>query len=124
MAIQATDVFKITDIIKICGCEWSVTWPGYGRVYRLHNQARLVKAAFESGAENFGISLENGEVHWLSSIVYYHSNMILEDLLDHMRLVSPLTGFAFPERIHAERFVEAAEQSMILALLKRDYSDD
>lgn len=124
MPIQATDVFVITDIPRIRGCEWSVTWPAYGRVHHLHNQAKLVGAAFESGAESFGISLENGEVHWLSSMLYYQSNMILEDLLDHMRLLSPLTGFAFPERRYAERFVEAAEQVIIWGLLQKNFSND
>ena len=124
MPIQATDVFKITNIPRTQRCEWSVTWPEYGRVNNLHNQAKLVGAAFESGAENFGISLANGNVHWLSSIVYYQSNMILEELLEHMNLMSPLTGFAFPERRYAESFVEAAEQLIIWGLLKKVYSDD
>ena len=123
MPIQATDVFKISDIPTTNRCEWTVTWPKYGRVNHIHNQAKLVNAAIETGTSHFGISLENGNVHWLSSMVYYESNMILEDLLAHMNLTGPLTGFAFPERQYAEKFVEAAEQLIIWQMLNKNFTE-
>lgn len=123
MVIQVTDVFKISDIPRTNRCDWSVTWPEYGRVSSPNNQAKLLKIAFESGADRIGVALENGNVHWLDSLVYYSGNLTINDLIDHMNLKSPIVGFAFPVRINAETFVDAAEKMILMNLLTKDYSD-
>lgn len=123
MAINTAEIFVITDMPPHHGCSWSVSWPEYGRVNRTHNQAKLIEAAFKS-SNRFGISLDNGNVHWLNSIVYYQSRLSIEELVNHMSLSSAIVGFAFESRDNAEQFVDLAEKQIIMNLLKRDYSND
>ena len=123
MAINVTDVFKITDIPRTNRCDWSVTWPTYGRVSKPENQARLLKIAFETAPDHFGIALENGNVHWLNSSVYYSGNLTPEELIGYLNFTSSIVGFAFPERRDAEVFVDGAEKMILMNLLTRDYHD-
>lgn len=123
MATNVTDVFKISDMPPHNGCNWAVSWPEYGSVSRLHNQAKLIESAFNAG-HRFGIALENGNIHWLNSIVYHQSRLSIEDLVDHMALSSPILGFAFEQLSEAEKFVDLAEKQIIMNLLKRDFSND
>ena len=123
MAINIADIFVITDMPPHNGCSWSVSWPEYGRVSRLHNQAKLIEAAFNS-SYRFGIALDNGNVLWLDSVVYYSSRLSVEELIDHMSLGSAIVGFAFESRDNAEQFVDLAEKQIIMSLLSKQYSDD
>lgn len=124
MAIQATDVFKITDIPRTNRCNWSVTWPKYGRVSLPHNQAKLVEVAFKATIDQFGIALENGNVHWLNPEVYYSGNLTVEELIGYLNFTSPIVGFAFSTRSNAEVFVDGAEKMILMNLLTRDYAHD
>ena len=124
MVINATDVFKIEDIPRINRCEWSVTWPKYGQVSTVENQAKLVKIAFESTFECFGIALANGNLHWLTSEVYYSGNLTVEELIPNLNFTSPIVGFAFVKRRDAEVFVDGAEKMILMNLLSRDYARD
>lgn len=124
MVINATDVFKITDIPRTNRCNWSVTWPKYGRVSWSHNQAKLLEIAFKATFDNFGIALENGNVHWLSSEVYYSGNLSVEELIGYLNFTSAIVGFAFTNRASAESFVDGAEKMILMNLLTRDYAHD
>lgn len=124
MAINVSDVFKIADIPTINGCDWSVSWAGYGTVTKPSNQAKLLDIAMRSTMSNFGISLSDGRVCWISPAVYYGSNIDAETLADHLNIRTPINGVAFADRHSAEKFVEAAEQMIIMNLLTRVVTSD
>lgn len=89
-----------------------------------HNQARLVETAFKATMDHFGIALENGDIHWLNSEVYYSGNLSVEELIGYLNFTSAIVGFAFTNRAGAESFVDGAEKMILMSLLTRDYTHD
>lgn len=119
MAINVSDVFKIRDIPLTNNCEWSVSWTGYGSVSKPENQAKIISMAMESTWNQFGVSLQDGRVHWISPQIFLDATMDVETLLEHLNLRAPINGVAFTTRASAEKFVERAEQMIIMNLLSK-----
>ena len=112
-------LFLISEVPVMHRCRWTVTWPGRGYVSIHQNQERMLDAAFASDSEEIGICFENNNTYWITSDVYYQSNMKSADLLDCLGNRNPISGFAFIEQTHAEKFADMMEKEIIWNLLKR-----
>lgn len=123
MAINVSDIFKIREIPCINRCEWSVTWDGYGQVTRARNQFLILDAAARATADQFGLSLNNGTVLWISPEIFFQGTLDAEAVVEQIGLDSPINGVAFVQRKSAEKFVESMEQVIIVNLLKQTEYD-
>lgn len=118
--MAVTDLFKIQEIPNINGCNWSVTWPNYGKVAKSASQERLLTMAFDTGAYRVGIAFEGpfGRVLFLEATAWYQTSAA--DIIKYYEIPA-ITGVAFPELVNAEKFVDAAEKYISWKLLKYDY---
>lgn len=118
-----TDLFKIQDIPRMNGCEWSVSWPGYGLIRTPSTQVTLLNMAFKTNAVTIGIAFDGrfGRVLFLQN--YSWLSVKAEELVRYYEMEG-ITGMAFPELKEAECFVEQAEQAIMWKLLSADHNDD
>ena len=121
MAIS--DLFKIQDIPTMNGCEWSVSWPDWGRVRKPENQVKMLNIAFGLGSPVVGIAFEGPHQRVLFLQETAWKSTRTEDIVFYYEM-DPIVGLAFPDKISAEQFVDQAEQIIAWNLLNRQFKEE
>lgn len=114
-----SDIFKIQDIPKWQGLEWSVRWHDYGLVQRETALSTIWNQAFKTGAPVVGFA-NSTEAMSINADVYYRYSKF-DDIVYMLKPVLPISGVAFPELCYAEKFVDELNKLIEWNMLKRDY---
>ena len=125
MGAQVHNICKLSATISpIKG--WIIAWPELSNIKNRIVQEKLLYLAFEISPNRIGIYFDNGTMHWLSSSLYYQQSDTLDHLIYQFELgigVEPLIGIGFSEHELAEKFMNAAEEYLMLILLSKNFTE-